>query len=194
MMPKRVAETDPNKQISEFIGSGPFVFKQGRMEAGRQGGLRQVRQLQAAHGAGLGRSPAARSPRSIASSGSAIADPQQAVNALLAGEIDYYEQPPHDLLPLLAKATERQAGRLESARLAVHDALQPSAASRSTTRRSAGAILRASIRRTCSTPRSAIRSTTRSASRCSLRLAVRDQGGHRAVCSNPNFAEGARSC
>src|SRR3954452_20901905 len=27
MMPKRVAETDPNTQISEFIGSGPFVFK-----------------------------------------------------------------------------------------------------------------------------------------------------------------------
>ena len=27
MMPKRVADTDPNTQISEFIGSGPFVFK-----------------------------------------------------------------------------------------------------------------------------------------------------------------------
>src|SRR3954452_15916251 len=27
MMPKRIAETDPNKQITEFIGSGPFIFK-----------------------------------------------------------------------------------------------------------------------------------------------------------------------
>ncbi|PYO46213.1 MAG: ABC transporter substrate-binding protein, partial [Candidatus Rokuibacteriota bacterium] len=27
MMPKRVAETDPNAQISDFTGSGPFVFK-----------------------------------------------------------------------------------------------------------------------------------------------------------------------
>ncbi len=27
MMPKRVADTDPNTQISEFIGSGPFVLK-----------------------------------------------------------------------------------------------------------------------------------------------------------------------
>src|SRR6478752_10429605 len=26
MMPKKVAETDPNKQIEDFIGSGPFVF------------------------------------------------------------------------------------------------------------------------------------------------------------------------
>ena len=29
MMPKRVADTDPNKQIDDFTGSGPFVFKQG---------------------------------------------------------------------------------------------------------------------------------------------------------------------
>ena len=27
MMPKRVAETDPNTQISDFTGSGPFAFK-----------------------------------------------------------------------------------------------------------------------------------------------------------------------
>jgi peptide/nickel transport system substrate-binding protein len=27
MMPKRVAETLPDKQISDFVGSGPFVFK-----------------------------------------------------------------------------------------------------------------------------------------------------------------------
>lgn len=31
----------------------------------------------------------------------AIADAQQAINALSAGEIDYMEQPPHDLLPLV---------------------------------------------------------------------------------------------
>ena len=53
MMPKRVAETDPNTQISDFTGSGPFVFKQRRVEAGRQGRLRQVRQVQAAHRARL---------------------------------------------------------------------------------------------------------------------------------------------
>jgi peptide/nickel transport system substrate-binding protein len=27
MMPKRVAETDPQKQITEYVGSGPFIFK-----------------------------------------------------------------------------------------------------------------------------------------------------------------------
>src|ERR1041385_1487843 len=27
MMPKRVADTDPNKQITDYTGSGPFIFK-----------------------------------------------------------------------------------------------------------------------------------------------------------------------
>jgi peptide/nickel transport system substrate-binding protein len=34
MMPKRVAEVDPNTQISEFTGSGPFVFKRDEWKPG----------------------------------------------------------------------------------------------------------------------------------------------------------------
>ena len=47
--------------------------------------------------------PAARSPRSTASSGSLSPTTRQAINALLAGEIDFIEAPPHDLLPLLRR-------------------------------------------------------------------------------------------
>src|SRR5437879_9381434 len=34
MMPKRVAETDPNKQIEDFTGSGPFIFKKDEWRPG----------------------------------------------------------------------------------------------------------------------------------------------------------------
>src|SRR5256712_48780 len=34
MMPKRVAETDPNTQISDFTGSGPFVFRKEEWKPG----------------------------------------------------------------------------------------------------------------------------------------------------------------
>src|SRR5262245_45698735 len=34
MMPKRVADTDPNTQIADFIGSGPFVFKKEEWKPG----------------------------------------------------------------------------------------------------------------------------------------------------------------
>jgi peptide/nickel transport system substrate-binding protein len=34
MMPKRVADTDPNSQISDFTGSGPFIFKRDEWKPG----------------------------------------------------------------------------------------------------------------------------------------------------------------
>src|SRR5438309_10607921 len=34
MMPKRVAETDPNTQISDFTGSGPFAFQKDEWKPG----------------------------------------------------------------------------------------------------------------------------------------------------------------
>ncbi len=100
MMPKRVAETDPNEQISDFTGSGPFIFKRDEWKPGDKTVYVKNEKYK---------------PRPEPASGlaggkvvhvdrvewRAISDHQQAVNALLAGEIDYKEDPPHDLLPLL---------------------------------------------------------------------------------------------
>ena len=36
MMPKRVADTDPNTQITDYIGSGPFIFKQDEWQPGEK--------------------------------------------------------------------------------------------------------------------------------------------------------------
>ncbi len=36
MMPKRIADTDPAKQISEFVGSGPFIFKADEWKPGEK--------------------------------------------------------------------------------------------------------------------------------------------------------------
>jgi peptide/nickel transport system substrate-binding protein len=100
MMPKRVADTDPNTQISDFTGSGPFVFKRDEWKPGDKTVYVKFDKYK---------------PRSEPASGLAggkiakvdrvewlaISDQQQAVNALLAGEIDFIEQPSHDLLPLM---------------------------------------------------------------------------------------------
>src|SRR5712692_9084464 len=94
MMPKRVADTDPNTQISDFTGSGPFVFKRDEWKPGDKAVYVRFDKYK---------------PRSEPASGLAggktahvdrvewlaISDHQQAVNALLAGEIDYIEAPPH---------------------------------------------------------------------------------------------------
>jgi peptide/nickel transport system substrate-binding protein len=101
MMPKRVAETDPGKQITDLTGSGPFIFKQDEWRPGEK--VVYVKNPKY-------------KPRPEPASGLAggkvvkvdrvewlwIADAQTQVNALLNGEVDIIEQPPHDLLPLLA--------------------------------------------------------------------------------------------
>src|SRR5215510_1109783 len=102
MMPKRVAETDPNKQIEDFTGSGPFVFVKDEWKPGDKTVYVKFDKYK---------------PRSEPVSGlaggkiakvdrvewRAISDAQQAINALQKGEIDMVEQPSHDLLGSLKK-------------------------------------------------------------------------------------------
>ena len=100
MMPKRVAETDPYKQIQDYTGSGPFIFKKDEWKPGEK--IVYVRNP---------RYKPRPEPPSMLAGGKiakvdrvewlAISDPQTAVNALLQGEIDIIEVPPPDLFPLL---------------------------------------------------------------------------------------------
>src|SRR3954447_9371408 len=100
MMPKRVADTDPNAQISDFTGSGPFVFKKDEWKPGDKAVYVRFDKYK----------PRAEPPSGFTGGKVvkldrvewlAISDQQQAANALLAGEIDMIEAPPHVLLPLL---------------------------------------------------------------------------------------------
>lgn len=100
MMRKKDAETDPMQKITEYVGSGPFILNQAETRVGSQ----YV----------YDRNPNY-VPRSEAPSGIAggkvvkvdrvvflnMPDAQTAVNAVIAGEIDFYEIPPVDLLPQL---------------------------------------------------------------------------------------------
>ena len=102
IMPKRVADTPPNQQITEFIGSGPFVFRRDLWRAGETIVYEKFKDYR---------------PRPEPASGlaggkvvyldrvewQAIPDAQTAVNALLNGEIDMIEQPVIELLPLMEK-------------------------------------------------------------------------------------------
>jgi len=100
MMPKRIAETDPAKQIDEFIGSGPFIFKRDEWKPGDKTVYVRnpdyVPRKEPASGLAGGKVAKVDRVEWLA-----IPDHQTAVNALLAGEIDYIEAPPHDLKSLL---------------------------------------------------------------------------------------------
>jgi peptide/nickel transport system substrate-binding protein len=102
MMPKRVADTDPFKQIEDYTGSGPFILKKDEWKPGEKTVYIKNTKYK---------------PRSEPMSGLSggkvvhldrvewvwISDPQTQINALLKGEIDMVETVNYDSLPLLEK-------------------------------------------------------------------------------------------
>jgi peptide/nickel transport system substrate-binding protein len=102
MMPERVAETDPNTQITDTTGSGPFMFKKDEWKPGEKAVYVKFANYK----------PRNEPPSGLAGGKVAkvdrvewitIVDQQTQVNALLNGEIDFVEVVPPDLLPLLQK-------------------------------------------------------------------------------------------
>jgi peptide/nickel transport system substrate-binding protein len=100
MMPKRLAETPAGQQMAEQIGSGPFKF----VKAEFQPGVKAVYEKNTDY-------VPRKEPPSWTSGGKVVkvdrvewitmADAQTAVNALQSGDIDFDEDPPWDLLPVL---------------------------------------------------------------------------------------------
>src|SRR5215204_7196656 len=88
MMPKRVAETDPNKQIENFTGSGPFVFVKDEWKPGDKTVYIKFDKYKprAEPASGLAGGKVVKVDRV---EWRAISDAQQAVNALGKGEIDF---------------------------------------------------------------------------------------------------------
>jgi peptide/nickel transport system substrate-binding protein len=102
MMPKRLAETSPDKPIPEQIGSGPFKFVAAEFQPG----------IRAVYVKNTDYVPRSESPDGFAG-GKVVkvdrvewitmADAQTALNALYSGDIDFVEVPQWDMLPVLEK-------------------------------------------------------------------------------------------
>jgi peptide/nickel transport system substrate-binding protein len=102
MMPKRLAETPPDKSIPEQIGSGPFKFVAAEFQPG----------IKAVYVKNPDYVPRGEPP-DWTSGGKVVkvdriewitmADPQTALNALQSGDIDFVERPSWDMLPILEK-------------------------------------------------------------------------------------------
>lgn len=102
IMPERLAETDPYKQIPEAIGSGPFRYVKEERVPG-------ARHVYAKH---LGYVPREGTPSFTAGARipyldrvefNVMPDPATAISALQTGAVDWVEQPLIDLLPVLRK-------------------------------------------------------------------------------------------
>jgi len=102
IMPKRVAETPADRQIDDFTGSGPYMFKQDEWKPGAlvvyvKNPYYKPRDEPPSGTAGGKRVYVDRVEWHI------IADPQTQVNALISGEIDVLEQPAHEYYAMLRR-------------------------------------------------------------------------------------------
>ncbi|MGI6247426.1 MAG: ABC transporter substrate-binding protein [Pseudochelatococcus sp.] len=122
ILPKAVAETPLGQPIASTIGSGPFRFVAAEYKPG----------VQAVFEKNADYVPRAEPPNGLAGGKTVkvdkvvwttMPDSMTAVNALLSGEIDFLEQMPHDLLPLvegnpdLEMAVYKKQGNQNLARL-----------------------------------------------------------------------------
>ena len=100
IMREAEAETDPMEQVTEFIGSGPFTFNRDETRQGVQYvyDRRDDYVPRDEPASGLAGGKIVKMERVIYEN---IEDSQTAMAALQAGEIDFYETPPLDLISVL---------------------------------------------------------------------------------------------
>ena len=105
IMREKDALTDPQQQVKESIGSGPFMFAKDQWVPGSKAVYLKNKDYVPR--------PGNEPPSSFAGSKIPgvdrielvwISDPQTAMSALVNGEIDFYENPNIDFLPILEKA------------------------------------------------------------------------------------------
>lgn len=104
IMPERMAKTSANQQVTEFIGSGPFVFRKNEWVSGAKAVYTKFDKY-------VPRSE----PPQYFSGGKMVhfervewivePDPATAASALQTGEVDWVEQPLIDLLPMLKSSS-----------------------------------------------------------------------------------------
>jgi len=102
IMPERVAKTDHMQQIKEYVGSGPFIFEQSEWRPGNRVVYRKNPDY------------VPRSDPTDSMAGAKIAkvdrvewlyipDYNTSLSALQSGEVDYFEAPPLDFIPILER-------------------------------------------------------------------------------------------
>jgi peptide/nickel transport system substrate-binding protein len=102
MMPRQIASSDPNTQITDATGSGPFIFKKDEWKPGEKAvyvkNPKYKPRPEPASGLAGGKVAKVDRVEWIT-----IPDQQTQINALINGEVDLVEIVPPDLLPLIAK-------------------------------------------------------------------------------------------
>ncbi len=103
IMPARLAATPPNKQVSDYIGSGPFRFVAGERVPGARLVYERFADYVPRESGEIGFTSGPKVAHFDRVEWRITPDATAAASALQTGEVDWWEAPIPDLLPLLRK-------------------------------------------------------------------------------------------
>jgi peptide/nickel transport system substrate-binding protein len=99
MMPERLALTDPNKQVTEMVGSGPYRFVTADRVPGSRVAYERFAGYKPREDGAATFTAGPKVPHFPRVEWHVIPDASTAVNALANGEVDWVQQPVADLIP-----------------------------------------------------------------------------------------------
>lgn len=104
IMPERLARTDAYTQVSEIVGSGPYRFKMDEWDLGNRAVYERFSDYVPTPDAGDKLFSGPKQVHFDRVEWRMIPDPSTAVAALQSGEVDWYETPSSDFLPILKRS------------------------------------------------------------------------------------------
>ncbi|WP_338118968.1 ABC transporter substrate-binding protein, partial [Paracraurococcus ruber] len=103
VMPERLAQTDPFRQVTEMVGSGPFRFLANERVSGARVAYARNPDYVPRPGGDASFTAGPKRVHLDRVEWIVMPDPSTAAAALRAGEVDWWENPAFDLLPLLSR-------------------------------------------------------------------------------------------
>lgn len=113
IMPERLAQTDPSKQVAEMVGSGPFRFLSGERVAGARAAYARFDGYVPRSDGIASRTAGPKVAHFDRVEWQVIPDQATAAAALQTGEVDWLDTVSSDLLPLLRRSAAATASYTE---------------------------------------------------------------------------------
>jgi peptide/nickel transport system substrate-binding protein len=113
IMPERVAQTDVSKQIADTTGSGPFRFLRDVYRPGNIAAYERFAGYQPTPAAGTGLTAGPKIAKFDRIEWRIIPDASTAAAALQKGEVDWYAEPPPEILDLIRSTPKLEVSRME---------------------------------------------------------------------------------
>ena len=113
IMPERLAMTDPNKQVTEMVGSGPFTFVANEHVSGSRVVYQKFAGYVPRSGGSASFTAGPKQVKLDRVEWQVVPDPATSLSALMNGEVDWWQEITPDQLPMLKRGATMMSRQLD---------------------------------------------------------------------------------